>query len=197
MKHINGYIMIAVALLFGFACGELQAQTSGETAAKDRRITAVPIKIVGAQIRNIPWSFMHKLARGEESRTIEVLDLSVEVSSHDLDAFPPSLQPLLYIGGKAFPGQRVEYSNWDLRKERPIDKTRPVGETQTVHFFIEDWQELRQGQPMVLSILSPGEIRQATNGRYTVEQFNFIMPELKGMIPLYAPREFIKIRQDE
>lgn len=197
MKRTTIYIMIVAALLFGFVSDELQAQTSGETAAKGQRILAVPIQVVGAQIRKVPSTFMHKLAKGEESRTIEVLDLSVEVSSRNLEAFPPSLQPLLYIGGGAFPVQRVEYSNWDARNEKPIDKKAPVGETQTAHFFIENWQKLEWGQPMVLSILTLGEIKKATGGQFTVEQFKRIMPELKNMIPRYAPKEFMKMRQDK
>lgn len=198
MKHITRYIMIATALLFGFiGSGVLQAQTISDMESKGRPVLAVPIQVVGAQIREIPSSFMHKLAKGEESRTIEVLDLSVEVSSRDLEAFPPSLQPLLHIGGKAYPVQRVEYSNWDARNEKPIDKEAPVGLTQTFHFFIEGWQEVEEGQLMILSILSPGEIKKATGGQFTVEQFNRIMPELKKKIPRYAPREFMKLGQEK
>lgn len=197
MKRTTIYIVIAGALLFGFVCGQLQAQTSSETAEKVKRVLAVPIKVIGAQIREIPSSFLHKPAKGEETRTIEVLDLSVEARSRDLETFPPSLQPLLYIGGKAFPAQRTEYSNWDARKEKPMDEKAPVGETQTVHFFIEDWQKLELGQPMVLSILTPEEIKKETGGQFTVEQFKRIMPELKSMIPRYVPKEFMKMGQDK
>lgn len=196
MKTTIRYIMIAIALMFGFTSGgALQAQTTGEMASKGRPVLAVPIQVVGAQIREVPSSFMHKLGKDEESRPVEVLDLSVEVSSRALEALPPSLHPFLHIGGKAYPVQRVEYSNWDARNEKPIDKNAPVGETQTIHFFIEDWQKVEEGLPMILSVLSSEEIRKATGGRYTVEQFNRIMPELKKKIPRYAPREFMKLGQ--
>jgi hypothetical protein len=188
--------MIATALLFSIGCGgALQAQTTSDMASKSRPVLAVPIQVVGAQIREIPSRFIRKLAKGEESRPVEVLDLSVEFSSRALEAFPPSLQPLLYIGGKAYPVQRVEYSNWDARNEKPIDKEAPVGLTQTFHFFIEGWQEVEEGQLMILSILSPGEIKKATDGQFTVEQFKRIVPELTQKIPRYAPREFIKLEQ--
>jgi hypothetical protein len=194
MNPITRNIIIATALLFGLACGGiLQAQTSGETAAKGRRVLAVPIQVVGAKIREVPSNYMRKLAKGEDIRTIQVLDLSVKVSSRALEAFPPSLQPILHIGGKAYPVQRVEYSNWDARNEKPIDKNTPVGITLIIHFFIEDWQKLERGQPMILSILSPEEIGKATGGQYTVEQFNRILPELQRKIQRYAPREFMKL----
>jgi hypothetical protein len=184
-------MIAAAALLVGFGnSGALEAQTTSEMEP-----LAVPIRVVGAQIREVPSSFMTKLSKGEESQLIEVLDLSVEVSSRALEAFPPSLQPLLYIGGKAYPVQRVEYSNWDARNEKPIDKEAPIGETQTIHFFIEDWQEVELGQLMFLSVLSPEEIKKATDGRFTVEQFNRIMPELTQKIPRYAPREFMKLNR--
>jgi hypothetical protein len=192
MKPTTRHIMIAAAaLLVGFGnSGALEAQTTSEMEP-----LAAPIRVVGAQIREVPSSFMTKLSKGEESQLIEVLDLSVEVSSRALEAFPPSLQPLLYIGGKAYPVQRVEYSNWDARNEKPIDKEAPIGETQTIHFFIEDWQEVELGQLMFLSVLSPEEIKKATDGRFTVEQFNRIMPELTQKIPRYAPREFMKLNR--
>lgn len=196
MKSTKRYIMIVTALLVGIgSSGVLQSQTTSGMSSKGRPVLAVPIQVVGAQVRKVPSSFMRKLAKGEESRLVEVLDLSVEVSSRALEAFPPSLQPFLYIGGKAYPVQRVEYSNWDLRQEKPIDKKAPVGETQTIHFFIEGWQEVKPGQLMILSILSPQEIRKAIDGQYTVEQFNRIMPELKKKIPRYAPKEFMKLGQ--
>lgn len=195
MKPTSHYIMIAIVLLFGFAGGGvLQAQTSSHMAGKGR-VLAVPIQVVGAQTRQVPLSFMRKLAKGEQSRPVEVLDLSVEVSSRALAAFPPPLQPLLHIGGKAYPVQRVEYSNWDARNEKPLNNKAPVGETQTMHFFIEDWQELKPGQLMILSILSAQEISKAIDGQYTVEQFNRVMPELKKKIPRYAPKEFMKLGQ--
>jgi hypothetical protein len=112
-----------------------------------------------------------------------------------LEAFAPSLQPLLHIGGKSYPVQRAEYSNWDARNEKPIDKEAPVGQTQTYHFFIDDWQEVERGQLMILSVLSPDEIMKATDGQFTVERLTRIMPELTQKIPRYAPREFMKLGQ--
>lgn len=198
MKPIIQYIMIATALMFSFTSGgTLQAQTTVEMASKGRQVLAVPIQVVGAQICEVPSSFMHKLAKDEESRPVEVLDLSVEVSSRALDALPPSLQPLLHIGGKSYPVQRVEYSNWDARNEKPIDKKAPVSETQTFHFFIEDWQEVERGQLMILSVLSSEEIKKATDGRFTAEHFKRIMPELTQKIPRYTPREFLKVGQEK
>lgn len=198
MKTTNHYIMIAIILLFGFTCGDaLQAQTSSKMASKDR-VLAVPIQVVGAQTREVQSSFMRKLAKGEKSRPVEVLDLSVEVSSRVLAAFPPSLQLLLHIGGKAYPVQRVEYSNWDARNEKPLNKKAPVGETQTFHFFIEGWQELKSGQLMFLSVLSTEELKKAIDGRFTVDQLNRIMPELKEKkIPRYVPKEFMKLGQEK
>lgn len=199
MKPITRYIMITAAvLLVGLGnSSTLEAQSTSEMAREGRPALAAPIQVVGAQIREVPSGFMRKLTKGEVSRPVEVIDLSVEVSSRAMEAFPPSLQPLLHIGGKTYPVQRVEYSNWDARNEKPIDKEAPVGETQTIHFFIEGWQEVEQGQLMILSILSPEEIKKATDGRFTVEQFNRIMPELKQKIPRYAPREFMKLRQEK
>ena len=194
MKTTIRYIMITTALMVGFTSGgALQAQTTGEEARSGRPVLSVPIQVVGAQIREVPSIFMHKLGKDEESRPVEVLDLSVEVRSRALETLPPSLQPFLHIGGKAYPVQRVEYSNWDARNEKPIDKNAPVGETQTIHFFIEDWPELDERQPMVLSILTPQEMKQMTKGRYTADEFNRIMPELKQQIPSYAPQEFMNI----
>ena len=117
MKPTTRYIMIATAaLLIGFGNGSvLQAQTASEMARKDRPALTVPIRIAGAKIREVSSSFMRKLSKGEKSKLIEVLDLGIEVSSQDLEAFPPSLQPLLHIGGKSYPVQRVENSNWDAR----------------------------------------------------------------------------------
>jgi hypothetical protein len=136
---------------------------------------------------------MRKLAEGEESEPVEVLDLGVEVSSRALEALAPSLQPSLHIGGISYPVQRVEHSNWDARNEKPIDQDLPVGKTKTYHFFIEDWQEVERGQLMILTVLSPDEIKQATDGRISVERLNRIMPELTQNIPRYAPLEFMKL----
>jgi hypothetical protein len=188
--------MFAAALLIGLGNGgAVEAQTTSVSAQADRLALAAPIRVVGAQIREVPSSFMRRLAKDEVSRPVEILDLGVEVSSRALEAFAPSLQPRLHIGGKSYPVQRVEYSNWDARNEKPIDKEAPVGETQTYHFFIEDWREVERGQLMILSVLSPGEIKQATEGRFTVENLIRIMPELTQEIPRYAPREFMKLRQ--
>ncbi len=193
MKNITRNIVIITALLLGVVSGTLlQAQTSSEMTAKVRQ-SAVPIKVVGAKIREVPSDFMRKFTKKEASRLIKVLDLSIEVNSHALIVFPPSLQPNLYIGGKAYPVQRMTYSNWDARNETPINKKAPVGETQTIHFFIEDWQELDEGQPMVLSILTPQEMKQMTKGRYTADEFNRIMPELKQQIPSFSPQEFMNL----
>jgi hypothetical protein len=188
--------MIAAALLFGLENGgAVEAQTTSEMAREGRPALAAPIRVVGAQIREVPSSFMRKLRKGEESKSVKVLDLGVEVSSRALEAFAPSLQPLLHIGGKSYPVQRAEYSNWDARNEKPIDKEAPVGQTQTYHFFIDDWQEVERGQLMILSVLSPDEIMKATDGQFTVERLTRIMPELTQKIPRYAPREFMKLGQ--
>jgi hypothetical protein len=197
MKLANRYIMFAAAaLLLGFvSSGALEAQTSSEMTQEGRPALAAPIRVVGGQTREVPSSFMRKLAEGEVSRLVEVLDLGVEVSSRALSAIPPSLQPRLHIGGKSYPVQRVEHSNWDARNEKPIDKETPVGKTQTFHFFIEDWQEVERGQLMILSVLSPDEIEKATGGQFTVERLNRIMPELTRNIPRYAPREFMRLEQ--
>lgn len=199
MKSTTHYIMIAIAVLLGFVFGGvLQAQTNSEMTSKGRPVLAVPIQVAGAQIRNVPLRFMRKLVKGEESRPIEVLDLSIEVNSRALAAFPPALQPLLHIGGKAFSIQRVEYSNWDARNEKPLNKKLPVGETQTIHFFIEGWQELKSGQFMILSVLRSEELNKAIDGRFTVDQLNIIMPELKVKnIPRYVPKEFMKLGQEK
>ncbi len=196
MNPTTRYIMIAAALLFGLENGgAVEAQTTSEMAREGRPALAAPIRVVGAQIREVPSSFMRKLRKGEESKSVKVLDLGVEVSSRALEAFAPSLQPLLHIGGKSYPVQRAEYSNWDARNEKPIDKEAPVGQTQTYHFFIDDWQEVERGQLMILSVLSPDEIMKATDGQFTVERLTRIMPELTQKIPRYAPREFMKLGQ--
>lgn len=195
MKPATRYIMFAIAtLLFGFrGGGALETQTTSAMAQEGRPALAAPIRIIGAQIREVPSSFMRKLAKEEESKPVEVLDLSVEVSSRALEALAPSLRPLLHIGGNSYPVQRVEYSNWDARNEKPIDREAPVGNTQTFHFFIADWQEVERGQLMILSVLSPDEIDKATDGRFTVERLNRLMPELTREIPRYAPREFMRL----
>ena len=196
MKLTNRCIMFAIAaLLSGFGCGgALEAQTTSDMTLEGRPALAAPIRVVGGQTLEVPSSFMRKLATGEASGPVEVLDLGVEVSSRALEAFAPSLQPRLHIGGKSYPVQRVEYSNWDARNEKPIDKEAPVGITQTYHFFIADWQEVERGQLMILSVLSPDEIKEATDGRITVERLIRIMPELTQEIPRYAPQEFMNLR---
>lgn len=193
MKSITENIVIATTLLFGVTSGsDLPAQTPNEMTVRVRQL-AVPIKVTGAMIREVPSGFMHKLAKEEAGQSIKVLDLSVEAASGALKAFSPSLQPILYIGGKAYPVQRVEYSNWDARNEKPINKEAPIGETQIIHFFIENWQDLEEGQPMVLSILTPQEMKQMTKGDYTANEFNRIMPELKQQIPSFFPQEFLNL----
>ncbi len=197
MKTATQYIVIAAtALLFGCANDDaLKAQTASERAREDRAPLAAPIRVVGAEIRKVPSSFMRKLSKGERSRPVEVLDLAVEASSRALDAFPPSLEPLLHIGRKTYSVQRVEYSNWDLRHEKPIDKNAPVGKTQILHLFIENWQKVKPDQLMILSILSSEDIMKAVGGRFTAEELKRIMPELTGEIPRYAPREFMKLKK--
>ena len=193
MKRTSGYIALAAAaLLFAF---DADRGSEAQTTSQTRPVLAVPMRAVGAQIRRVPSGFLRKLEKGEESRPVEVLDLSVEVSSRDMESLPPSLQPLLHIGNRAFPVQRVEYSNWDPRNEQPINKDAPVGETQIIHFFLEDWQEVEPGQLMILSILSPDDLMRATGGQITVERINRILPELGREIPRYAPREFMKMQQ--
>lgn len=198
MKLTIKYIMIATALLIGLGNGgAVKAQISAEIEREGQLALAAPIRVVGAQIIEVPSSFMRKLSEEEESELIEVLDLGVEVSSHALEAFPPSLQPLLHVGRNAYPVQRVEYSNWDALSEKPIDEEAPIGETQTYHFFIEGWRDVEYGQLMILSVLSPEEIKKATDGRFTAEQFKRIMPETTQKIPRYAPREFMKLGKEK
>ncbi len=170
MKLPSRHIMIAATLLAGFGIfGSLAAQVLTEMQGEHRSALAAPIRVVGAKIIEVPSSFFRKLDVDTEGELIEVMDLGVEVSSRAMDAFPPSLQPFLYIGRNAYPVQRVEYSNWDARNENPIDENAPVGDTQTFHFFIENWQELEQGQLMFLSVLSKEEIVKATDGQFTAE----------------------------
>jgi hypothetical protein len=198
MKPPFRYILITAALLVGFGnCGTLTAQPASEMPGDVRSAVAAPIRVVGAQIIEVTSSFMRKLDKDEESELIEVMDLGVEASSRALDAFPPSLQPILHIGRNAYPVQRVEYSNWNALDEKPIDEEAPVGDTQTFHFFIENWQELEQGQLMILSVLSQEEIVKATDGQFTTDQFRLIMPELKQEIPRFMPREFLELGKEK
>ena len=159
MKTIYKYPIFIVAALIVSAgtISVAQAQVHEEVISSRRPALAAPIQVAGARTRMVPSAFMKKLAKGEESQAVEVLDVAVKVSSRALAAMPPSLQPRLHIGGNAYPIQRSEYSNWDARKEKPIEPNVPVGETQTLHFFIEGWREVPRGQAMMLSVLSADE----------------------------------------
>lgn len=194
MRPATRCILIAAAALLALGTGgSAEAQIASEMAREGRPALAVPIRVAGAQIREVRSSFMRKLAEGEVGDPVEVLDLAVEVGKGAVAALPPSLLPMLHIGGKAYPVQRIEYSNWDLRTEKPVDAAEPVGEIQTFHFFIADWQQLERGQLMILSVLSPEEIKRATDGQLTAGQLKRVLPELTGEVPRYAPQEFLKM----
>lgn len=198
MRLTARYTAAVAALLLGFAAvGPSQAKNILEADPNDRPALAVPIRVVGAQIREVPSDFMWKPAKDEVRRKIKVLDLAVEINSKALNALPPSLQLRLSIGRHSYPVQRGEFSNWDAGKEVPIDKRKPIGVTQTYHFFIKNWQEVEPGQLMILSVVSPQEIYAAVKGEYTEERILRILPEVKGGIPRYAPREFMELRQGQ
>ena len=198
MKRIPQLFLIAAAGLVLAAvggAGVLHAQTAAEVAPQGRPALAVPIKVTGAEVRQVPASILRRLEVDEAVGMVEVLDLGVEVSTRALEALPPSLEPMLHVGGAAFPVQRVEHSNWDARNEQPIDPELPIGETQTYYFFIPGWQQLESGQVMFLSVMTAPEIQEATGGQLSVEVINRVLPELEEGVLRYVPREFINLER--
>jgi len=194
MKPTTQIITMVAALLFSLAvAAPLQAQTASTANPTVNNNVAAAVQVIAAQTIKVPAGFMKRLEKSEQSRPVEVLDLAVRVRSKSVDAFPPSLQPRLYIGQNAYPIQRVEYSNWDAGKEKAINPDQPVGKTQVMHFFLENWRDIKTDQPMILSVLPPSEFNKRTNGQINEEQFKRLIPESTQMIPRYVPEKFLKL----
>lgn len=146
-----------------------QAATNGQSAEQKYPVS-VPIKFNDAQRREVPGKFMLGLAEniskdvGDEM--MEVVDVSFAVSAKSADALAPSLQPRLFIGDGVYNGQRVELENWDPRKERALDKSKPVGETLYFHFFLplEHVMEIAESEVTFLTTLEKADVMRRTGG---------------------------------
>lgn len=166
--------LIAAAAIGGGVLYSNHAQsqdtTNGQSAGQTFAVS-VPIKYEGAEMRNVPGTFMLGLAdnisKDIGDQMMEVVDVTFAVSPKATDALAPSLQPRLFIGEDVYNVQRVEYENWDPRKEQAIDKEKPVGETHFYHFFLplEQAMEMQDSEVAFLTTLEKAEIMRKTKGR--------------------------------
>lgn len=146
-----------------------QVTTNGQSGDQKYAVS-VPIKFTGAEIRKVPGTFMLGLAEniskdvGDEM--MEVVDVSFAVNAKSADALAPSLQLRLFIGDSVYNGQRVELENWDPRKERALDKSKPVGETLYFHFFLplEHVMEIAESEVTFLTTLEKADVMRKTGG---------------------------------
>ncbi|MEP3891710.1 MAG: hypothetical protein ABJN69_14725 [Hellea sp.] len=149
-----------------------QDRTNGQSAEQIYPVS-VPIKFESAEIRNVPGRFMLGLAENVSkeagNRNMDIVDVSFAVNGKAADALAPSLQPRLFIGGDVYNVQRVEYENWDTRKERAVDKSKPVRETHYYHFFLplDRAEEIRSSDATFLTTLEKAEIMTKTQGKVT------------------------------
>lgn len=189
--------LLAVAVVASSVWTPAVAQTgvtpsteSLATPDKPRPALAAPIEIAGAKTRVVTAEILSRLTGRPFREAREVLDISVAVKAEDLNAMPDALQPRLFIGRSAYPVQRVEYDNWDLKSERPIDPGKPVGVIRYLHFLVFDWRDLAQGEPMFLSVLSLRRVLEITNGEPNASVIARELPDTDGKIPPYDPAAF-------
>ena len=186
--------LLAAALVAGGIGTAAQAQTSAAPSpGQPRHAQAAPIEIAGAQTRVVPADVLSRLTGQRFREPREVLDIRVAVGAEDLAAMPDALQPFLLIGRSAYPVQRVEYDNWNLEEERPINPDRPVGAIRYLHFLVVDWRDLAQGEPMFLTVLSVHHVLLITDDAPSAAAVARVLPETKGKIPRYDPGAFLKL----
>lgn len=106
--------------------------------------TTADIQIVSAELQRFP----KPIRIGAGSQAIEyqeALVLKLRADRKQVDAFPPDMQPFLYIG-------REEYRIF--HEERSDERPELV-----LTFHIRDWDKLQEGAPLVLTIFHGGPPR--------------------------------------
>lgn len=193
--------LLAAALLAAAAPGaaaQTTADPPGGLVARPgavRPALAAPIEVTGASLVTVPAEVLSRLTGQPAREPREVLDIRIAVRAEALAAMPDSLEPVLMIGRSVHPVQRVEYENWDLAAERPVDPDRPVGSVRTLHVLVLGWQELPRGAPMLLTVLSLRRLLEITDGQVAVPALARALPETGGQIPRFDPAAFLEMNR--
>ena len=120
-------VLLTIVLAAGVRSGQVEKQQE----------TEIDIKILSAEITR----FKKPIRIGPGKRAIEyqeALVLKGEVSQQEFDALPPDIEPFLYIGRHEF---------------RIFDIDRKEGRKELIlTFHVRDWEELKEGEPIVLTI---------------------------------------------
>ncbi len=111
----------------------------------------LPLKIVSAEIISFPEP-RPIVFSGKVVRASEALLMKTAVAGRSLNRFPPSLNPMLYLGHHRYPILKQQSSNWDKKAERPLEPGRPVGEIEFLYFLIPNWNELEDGETALLAV---------------------------------------------
>ena len=127
---------VALLRLFG-AIVFLAALSTDRPSAGQSSPAEVPLRVLSADI--LRFDAPVRLGTGVTEREYnETLELTVEVERKAMDALPPSMQPLLYIG-------RQEYGVFKVEEGSREDVIY-------LFFHIPNWRSLEDGAPIVLTI---------------------------------------------
>ena len=117
------------------ACSTL-ALTGSQPPPRQRPPREVPFQLVSAEITQ----FKPAIRAGQDARGAgydQALVLTLRVNRDQYDALPPNIEPFLYVG---------------LYEMRTFRIDRPEGSRElTLVFHARDWNQLRDGAPMVLT----------------------------------------------
>ena len=102
-------------------------------------------------------------------------------------ALPPALQPRLFIGRTSYEIHRVEYSNWNLQTEKPVEPRETIAEFQFLYVFVPNAEQVERGAPMILTVLSIGDLTKLTGQSMDIEVLRRVLPGTRGIIPLFDP----------
>jgi len=133
-RLVAGCLLLAVSLLVTW-CGRLVAQPAPAAAPP----TVADVQIVSAELQRFakPIRLDAKTPQYDQA-----LVLTLRADQRQVDAFSPSLQPVVLIG-------RDEYR---IFKE---DRTERQQLILTVH--VQQWDRLQEGAPVILTVLQGSE----------------------------------------
>lgn len=139
------------SLLCALAAIVISAPGTCQPAGPEPDDVRVPLKIVSAEVQRLPAE-RSLVVSGKATKVRDALVLKTAVSRRSLDRFAPARQPMLFLGRHVYPIHRQEPDNWDLKTEKPLDPSRPVGEVEFLYFLIPNWTELPEGAAPILAV---------------------------------------------
>lgn len=186
-KALSGLATASIVTVFVLAAMlEANPARAQEPPAAPVLAFSVPIEVSETKIRTFDKPLVLTVS-GRRVDASEVLELRIIVESADMAALPPALQPRLFIGRTSYEIHRVEYSNWNLQTEKPVEPRETIAEFQFLYVFVPNAEQVERGSPMILTVLSIDELMKLTGGTFDVEILRRVLPGSQGVVPLFDP----------